>query len=76
MLMPSKIVKPVDSIFCISAYVISILSNKAMTIDSLHKKINEEYLQVITIDRLLLCLNFLYIIDAIRIDDEVITIKI
>ena len=41
--MPTKIVKPVDSIIGISAYILKILKNGSINTDDLIKKSNEIY---------------------------------
>lgn len=74
--MPSKIVKPVDSIICISAYIIKLLKTENLHIDALYNNINDEYIKKISFEKYMLCLNFLYITNSIRIKNEIITVKI
>ena len=76
MLMPTKIIKPVDSIFSISAYVIKALETNDMNIDELFQKVNKTYYKEISLDRLILSLNFLYTINRIELKNEIITINI
>jgi hypothetical protein len=76
MLMPTKIIKPVDSIFSISAYVIKALETNDMNMDELFQKVNKMYYKEISLDRLILSLNFLYIINKIELKNEIITINI
>jgi len=76
MIMPNKIIKPVDCLFCISAYVVDEAKNKSMTIDDIYKKINQTYPKPISIETLLLCLNYLFIIGKLENNDEVIKIKL
>jgi len=76
MLMPTKIIKPVDSIFSISAYVIKALDVKDMNIDELIEEVNKTYYKEISLDKLVLCLNFLYLINKIELKNEIITINI
>jgi len=76
MLVPTKIIKPVDSLISISAYVLKLLQNGPARVDSLHSKFNEVYYKVITLESLLLSLNFLYMTDSVELKDETITIKI
>ena len=76
MIMPTKIIKPVDSLLSISASVIKIIDKKPMAIDDLHEKLNISYVKTISIDKLLLCVNFLYIINKIEKENEIITLKI
>ena len=77
MLMPTKIVKPVDSLFSISAYIVNILQElKSTDIDILYKEINNKYYKKITFEQLLLSLNFLFVVDKVEIENETITIKL
>lgn len=75
MLMPTKIVKPVDSILSISAYVLKLLQDGINEIDGLFEKLNKNYYKKVTIEQLLLCLNFLYITNRIEVKNEVIKLK-
>lgn len=74
--MPTKIIKPVDSIFSISAFVIKALETNDMDIDELIEKVNETYYKEISLDKLILSLNFLYLINKIELKNEIITINI
>ena len=44
MLMPTKIIKPVDSLFSISAYVLKVLYGQNLNIDNLHDDMHPESL--------------------------------
>lgn len=74
--MPTKIIKPVDSIFSISAYVIKTLEINDMSMDELFQEVNEIYYKEISLDKLVLSLNFLYLINKIELKNEIITINI
>lgn len=76
MLMPTKIIKPVDSLFSISAYVLKVLHKKELTIDELHDEMNKVYYKKISLEKIILSLNFLYITDKVRIENETITINL
>jgi len=76
MLMPTKLIKPVDSIFSISAYVIKALEINAMNLDKLLEEVNTLYYKNIPLDKLMLSLNFLYLINKIELKNETITINI
>jgi hypothetical protein len=65
MLMPTKIIKPVDSIFSISAFVLKALESNDMRIDELIEEVNKTYYKEISFDKLVLSLNFLYLINKI-----------
>ena len=76
MLMPTKIIKPVDSIFSISAFVLKALESNDMRIDELIEEVNNTYYKKISLDKLVLSLNFLYLINKIELKNEIITINI
>ncbi|AIL31968.1 ABC-three component system middle component 6 [Basilea psittacipulmonis] len=76
MILPSKTVAPVDSLICISAYVIEILKDKAMNIDELLELFNERYDKPISMDKMMLAINFLYLIDVVEYHDEIIKINV
>ncbi len=74
--MPTKIIKPVDSIFSISAFVLKALESNDMRIDELIEEVNKTYYKEISLDKLVLSLNFLYLINKIELKNEIITINI
>ena len=76
MLMPTKIIKPVDSIFSISAFVIKALEINDMSMDELIEEVNNTYYKKISLDKLVLSLNFLYLINKVELKNEIITINI
>jgi len=76
MIMPSKVVKPVDSLISLSSTVIEILQENSMDLDDLLVEFNTRYYKEITIEKLILCLDFLFIIDKIKDENEIITINI
>ncbi|WP_419292596.1 ABC-three component system middle component 6 [Campylobacter hyointestinalis] len=76
MIMPTKIVKPADSVISISAYILKILKNGSINTDDLIKKLNEIYYKEISIEKMLLCLDFLFIIGKIRSDNDFIELNL
>ena len=76
MLMPTKIIKPVDSLFSISAYVLKVLHGQNLNIDKLHDEVNKVYYKKISLEKIILSLNFLYITNKVRIENETITINL
>ena len=76
MIMPTKIIQPVDSLLAISSSVLKIIHvNKSLSVDELFDEVNKSYYKKISIDKLLLCLNFLYLIDKVENDNEIIKTK-
>ena len=76
MIMPTKIVKPADSIISISAYILKILKNGSINTDDLIKKLNEIYYKEISIEKMLLCLDFLFMIGKIRSDNDFVELNL
>ncbi|OCL93702.1 ABC-three component system middle component 6 [Aliarcobacter thereius] len=76
MIMPTKIIQPVDSLISISSVVLDILKNEAISLDDLLDRLNEKYYKKISIEKLILCIDFLYIINKVESNDETITINI
>ncbi len=76
MIMPTKIVKPADSIISISAYILKILKNGSINTDDLLRELNTVYFKEITIEKMLLCLDFLFIIGKIRSDNDIIELNL
>ena len=75
MLIPTKIIQPVDSLISISATTIEILKKKEMNLDDLLEEFNFRYYKKITIEKLMLSLDFLFLIDKVGYKNETITIK-
>ena len=76
MILPTKVVKPVDSLIVASSYIIECLSNQQRTIDSILFYVNETNQKKIDIEKLLLCLDFLFLINKIEIDNETGKVKL
>jgi hypothetical protein len=75
MLMPNKITKPIDSLIAISGYILSIIGNRSMYLDEVRSILNREYPINIPIEKVILSLDFLYLMDKIEINDNEIKIK-
>jgi hypothetical protein len=77
MLMPTKIIQPVDSLFSISAFILKVMMLKEkMNIDEIYDEVNKIYYKKVSLEKIILSLNFLYIVDNVRIENEAITINI
>ena len=76
MIMPSKTVKLIDSLIIISSYILDSLKLKKLTIDEILNRVNRNHYKEIDIEKLFLCLNFLYLINKIEIKDAAIKIKL
>ena len=76
MLMPTKIVKPADSIISISAYMLKILKNGSINTDDLFEELNSVYFKKITIEKMLLSLDVLFIFGRIRNEGDIIELNL
>ena len=76
MIMPTKVIKPVDSLISLSSTIIEILNENSMNIDDLLYEFNVRYYKKITIEKLILCLDFLFMINKIKDENETLTINI
>lgn len=75
MILPTKTIKPVDSLFCISSYILDAMQDNELSVDEIVEKLDESYPKKITIDVVLLCLNYLFIIGKLESHNETIKIK-
>ena len=70
MILPNKVIKPIDSLLNIGAYILSIIEKKDATIDDIVKQINKIYPKKISIEKVLLCLDFLYATCKIELNNH------
>ena len=76
MIFPSKVTRPVDSLVYISSRILKALNQSAMSIDDIWEKVNEDMDKKISLKKVILGLNFLFLIDRIEREDEIIRIKL
>lgn len=76
MILPTKTIQPVDSLISISALIIEILKEKDMTLDDLYDEFNKRYYKKITIEKLILSIDFLYITNKVMDNNAIIKINI
>ncbi|MGG6369684.1 ABC-three component system middle component 6 [Vibrio cholerae] len=70
MILPSKTVKPIDSLYYISAYVVDILKEEEVEFNDLLDLVNQSYPKPVTIEKLQQCLDFLFIIGKLELKNE------
>lgn len=77
MILPSKNIKPVDSIICTGAYVMDIIiSAGRLNFDELLSRLNNSYPKKLNSEHLALTINFLYVLGRVDIkNDEIFTIS-
>jgi hypothetical protein len=76
MILPTKTIQPVDSLLSISALIIEILKEKEMTLDDLFDEFNKKYYKKITIEKLILSIDFLYITNKVMDNNAIIKINV
>lgn len=75
MILPTKSLKPIESLYCISAFAVELLSSKiGLDFDVLLDEINLNYPIHVSVEKLQYCLDFLFIIGKLELEDE--TLKI
>lgn len=71
MILPTKVLKPVDSLYCISAFVVDIMqSQDGLDFDALLDELNHKYPIEVSIEKLQHCLDFLFIIGKLELENE------
>ena len=76
MIIPTKTIQPVNSLISISATIIEILKEANLSLDDLLEVFNKRYYKKITIEKLILAVDFLYITDKIMDNNEIIKFNI
>jgi hypothetical protein len=76
MILPSKTIKPVDSLIYISSHIIREMGHGSHSIDEVLAKVNKSIPKKISIETLLLCFNYLYIIGKLENEHETVKIKL
>jgi hypothetical protein len=73
--MPSKVIKPANSLIYISGKILAFIKSSDRSVDEIHKHINQIHPHKISIEKLFLCLDFLFITERIESENEVIKTK-
>lgn len=76
MILPTKTIQPVDSLLSISALIIEILKEKDMSLDDLFDEFNKRYYKKITLEKLILSVDFLYITNKVMDNNAIIKINV
>ncbi len=75
MIMPTKIIRPVDSLMTIGSYIVKVLLINEKNLDDLFFEFNKIYYKRISFEKFLLALNFLFIINKVVVENEIIKIR-
>jgi hypothetical protein len=76
MIMPSKSIKPIDSLFCIGSFVVELLAKNEASLDDVYDGLNAHYPKSVDFEKFLYSLDYLYLIGRIEVRDEIITLKL
>lgn len=76
MILPSRTIKPVDSLLSIGAAVIEILIEGEYNVEDLYEKHALKYEKKIDIEKFLLAINFLFVIGKVEYCDEIVKLKL
>lgn len=76
MILPSKTIKPIDSLLYVSSCVIKEMGDQSYSVDEVLAIINKSAPKAISIETLLLCFNYLYIIGKLESENEAFKIKL
>lgn len=75
MILPSRTVKPVDSLFVIAAEIVGVVGKSKQHIDDTYSKLLEVYPKKVELEKFLLALNYLFITGKLEYQNEIIEIK-
>lgn len=71
MILPTKVIKPADSLYVISAYVVEIIKSKSdFEFDELFDELNYVYPEKVSTEKLQATLDFLFIIGKLELENE------
>lgn len=71
MILPTKVIKPIDSLYCVSAYIVEIIQGQeTFDFDDLLDDLNKVYPVEVSIEKLQRCLDFLFIIGKLELENE------
>ena len=73
--MPNKVIKPIDSLLAISGYILNVLNDQYKMIDDIFCDLNEKYPKKISVEKIILSLDFLYSIDKIFVQNDEVKLK-
>ncbi|TMP38280.1 ABC-three component system middle component 6 [Pseudoalteromonas rubra] len=75
MILPTKLIKPEDSLYCISAFIVDVMQqSKRISFDDLLDEVNYVYPKKVEVEKIQLCLDFLFIIGKLELENE--TLKV
>ncbi|WP_404936355.1 ABC-three component system middle component 6 [Pseudoalteromonas sp. SG43-6] len=76
MILPNKSIRPVDSLFCISSFIVELLSKNNLCVDSIHYELQKSYPKSVSVETVISCINFLYILGKVEMENETIKAKL
>jgi len=70
MIMGNKIIKVEDAFITIGGYILSILKNKELQVDTLYSKFLEIYPKYISFEQFTYTIDFLFLINKVKIKHD------
>ena len=70
MILPDKTTRPIDSLISIGGEVMRHLRKSDFGVDELYIIVASNYRVPITLERFILCLDFLFLVNLLEINDE------
>lgn len=74
--MPTKIIKPSDSIFYIASEIIALLKERKCNLDDIIEELNKRGTKKIRVEIIILSIDFLFMLGKVKLEDETIILEI
>lgn len=75
MILPSKVVKPYESLVFNAKFILVVLERGDFGVDELYNEAKKIAPEKMSIDKFVLCMNFLYITGNVDIENEIVKAK-
>ena len=76
MILPNKITHPSESLLFISKFILKELLASDALFDDLYDLVKKQCPKKLSLERFILCLNFLFIVGRVEVEDETIKAKL
>jgi hypothetical protein len=76
MLLPTKSIKPANSIFFMTSYLVDAISNGHDNFDAAFEHIQRRYPAPVTVELVILAFDFLFMLDRIEVNGDSFKIKL
>lgn len=76
MILPNKVIKPNESLLYLSSRILPKVTPIGISFDELYDSVNLSLTPRIGVEKFILCLNFLYIIGKLEVQNEIVKVKL